>query len=322
MEQLDRVALEAAPVNPFGPDDRPIHLTVAAITDVGQRRSDNQDSFLVADLSTAATEGGLLLSPELVSAQPDGSGSFDLGPKGALLLVVDGMGGVSGGSLASRLAVVTVYAELLIHWGADRNHTPRQFAQRLQEAMEQANTRIYQEGLRSPQYYGMGTTATAVGILSGFLYLAQVGDSRAYLVRGEQTIQLTRDQSLIQELLDSGMLTEEEAEHSDQRNMVLQALGAKPEVSVDLTYQELRRHDVVVLCTDGLYRVVSQEEIAQAVARTVDRAALISELVSLANARGGPDNITLLIVDADGAGLEDPRAKDVVGRQVFTLPNA
>ena len=189
----------------------------------------------------------------------------------------------------------------------------------LRGSVERANDLIHQQSVNNPDFKGMGTTATAVGVLDGFLYLAQVGDSRAYLVRAGQAVQLTRDQSMVQALIDSGTLTEEEAEQSNHRSVILQALGAKPDVSVDLTYQEARRGDVVILCSDGLSRLVRRDEIAQAFARSDDLVGVCDELVALANERGGPDNITVVLARLDGAGLHEAAEGDAVGHHAFHI---
>jgi protein phosphatase len=161
----------------------------------------------------------------------------------------------------------------------------------------------------------MGTTATVAAILGDTLYLAQIGDSRAYLVRRGTAHQLTHDQSRVQALVDAGILTPEEAEKSSERNIILQALGPEPKVDVDLTRQQLRRGDVVVLSTDGLHGVVSPAEIASLAAPT-DPAAACRALVELGNNRGGPDNITVVIMYIDGADLAEPRDDDVITREV------
>jgi PPM family protein phosphatase len=309
-------------LNPFDPEERPVHLTVAAFTDPGRRRTENQDSYLVADLSRSAAADGVLLSPAIGGGGPAQGGAFTVGPRGALLLVADGMGGVRGGALASRIAVLTVHEELMNGWISERRSTPRVFASRLVAAVEQANARIREEARRGAHLDGMGTTATAAGVLDGFLYLAQVGDSRAYLVRDGAAIQLTRDQSVVQTLLDAGEITEEEAARSEKRNLVLQALGAQAEIKVDLTYQELRRDDVMVLCSDGLSGLVTREEIAGVLSQGSDLAAAGGELIRFANERGGPDNITVLLARAGGAGLQEPREQDAVGRHVYSIPSA
>ena len=165
----------------------------------------------------------------------------------------------------------------------------------------------------------MGTTTTAVGILDDQLYLTQVGDSRAYLVRNGSAIQLTEDQSLMQRLVDAGELTEEEAEKSERRNIILQALGPDPKIRVDLTRQQIRRGDAVVLCSDGLSGQVKREEIADRVAGNPDLVTVCADLIALANERGGPDNITVIVARLDGNGLEEPNDDESVGHQVYPL---
>src|SRR2546422_9248434 len=141
----------------------------------------------------------------------------------------------------------------------------------------------------------MGTTTTAVGVLSDHFYLTQVGDSRAYLIRNGQAVQLTKDQSLMQRLVEAGELTEEEAAKSERRNIILQALGPDARVKVDLTHQEVRRGDILVLCSDGLSGQVKKEEIAEIVTRAGGLQTAADRLIALATERGGPGNITVVI---------------------------
>jgi len=303
-------------MNEFAFDGRRVRVRVAGRTDVGQRRRQNQDSFLVAEFPEG--EHGLLLEPDVDTGRPV-VGDFLLGPKGALCLVADGMGGAAAGGLASNVAVACIHDELQRHWCNDRLSTPQHFAKRLKEAVEASNARIHGASLADPSYRGMGTTATAVGLLDTFLYVAQVGDSRAYMVRNREAVQLTRDQSYIQHLVDSGAISEEEAERSDHRNMILQALGTSPHVAVDLTYQELRRRDILILCSDGLSKVVSREDIGDVASRVEDPAGICDELVDLANLKGGPDNITVLAALFDGDGLDEPGDGDAVGHRVFSI---
>jgi protein phosphatase len=296
----------------------PIRVSVYGRSDPGRQRTENQDDFLVADLS-AADGDGCLLRPEGCTAGDLALREFTLGPKGALILVADGMGGAAAGALASRLAATFIHQQLSAAWSAERDHSPQRFASLLRSALERANDLIHQQSVDNPDFKGMGTTATAVGVLDGFLYLAQVGDSRAYLVRRGSAVQLTRDQSMVQALIDSGTLTEEEAEQSNHRSVILQALGAKPAVTVDLTYQEARRGDTVVLCSDGLSRLVRRDEIAHAFAHSDDLVGLCDALVALANERGGPDNITLVAARLDGDGLHEAAETDTVGHNAFHM---
>jgi protein phosphatase len=159
----------------------------------------------------------------------------------------------------------------------------------------------------------MGTTLTMVGIFGGDAYLAQIGDSRAYLIRSGRTYQLTRDQSLTQRLVDAGELSEEEAEKSERRNIILQALGPDVQVRVDLSQQSLRRGDMLIMCSDGLSGLVKRDEIGEVAGRVQQLPDLCSALIDLANSRGGPDNITVIAARFGGAGLADPDPADEVG---------
>jgi protein phosphatase len=229
------------------------------------------------------------------------------------------MGG-PGGSVASRMATTWVHDELTELWMHAGDQTPTRFATFMRHAVERANERLHQHSADDNDLRGMGSTATVVGVLGGYLYLAQVGDSRAYLVRDSAAIQLTRDQSVVQALIDAGALSEDEAEMSAHSTTILQALGTAPQVSVDMTWQEARRGDVLVLCSDGLFRVVRREEIGEITAMMQDPADACDTLIALANQRGGPDNVTVVVVRLDGDGLDSPTSSEVVGRNVLSLP--
>ncbi len=292
----------------FGSRGSAISLTVFGKTDVGRTREHNEDCFLVANL----TEKKASLQPDVREHQ--------LGSKGSLLIVADGMGGAAAGEVASQLATEVIYQHLLEHWLEDKKNTPQQFAYRLKEAVEAANARIHVYAKEHPDMRGMGTTTTAVGVLEDHLYLTQVGDSRAYLVRGKEGIQLTKDQSLMQRLVDAGEITEEEAEKSERRNIILQALGPDAKVRVDLTNQQIRRGDTLVLCSDGLSGQVTKEEIAERVSQSdKDLVSICGDLIDLANERGGPDNITVVIARFGGNGLKEPDGEDEVGHSVYPL---
>jgi PPM family protein phosphatase len=291
-----------------------VEARVAGRTHPGQRRSENQDNFLISDLS--AVDPQLILRPD-AGGMPDDA-AIRVGPRGVLLVVADGMGGAAAGRLASGLACTFILAEIQESWLTDRDTTPRRFASRLREAVVSANARIHLHANRNPETVGMGSTVTAAGVLDGMLYLAQVGDSRAYLTRGGVATQITRDQSLVQNMIDAGALSPEEAEHSAHGNVILQALGVKPAVDVDVTFQALCRDDVLVLCSDGLHRVVRPEEVAGTIGRVADPAGICSELVDLANQRGGPDNVTVVAARFAGIGLTEPRSTDTVGRSAWT----
>ena len=149
------------------------------------------------------------------------------------------MGGAAAGEVASRMAADSIFSHMTTVWAEDRDVSAQRFAYRMKEAVELANNRIHAYAREHPEVRGMGTTATVAGVFGSDLYLAQVGDSRGYLIRNGQTTQITKDQSLMQRLVEAGELTEEEAEQSERRNIILQALGPDPRVKVDLTYQAL-----------------------------------------------------------------------------------
>src|SRR5438270_2201524 len=286
---------------------KPIRVEVFAKSELGGTRDHNEDKCLVADL----TKKSASLLPEVRR--------HDIGPRGTLLVVADGMGGAAAGEVASAMATDTIYAHLMKTWNAENEVTPQRFAYRLKEAVEVANASIHAHAKAHPEVRGMGTTTTAAGVLNDHLYLTQVGDSRAYLIRGGEAHQLTKDQSLMQRLVEAGELTEEEAAQSERRNIILQALGPDPKVKVDLTHQEVRRGDILVLCSDGLSGQVKKEEIAEIAARERDLQAACDRLIALANERGGPDNITVILARFDGEGLRPVEASAEVGHQVYPL---
>src|SRR5512145_1154689 len=281
-----------------------VRVSVFGKTDLGRTRDHNEDTFLVADLST----GNASLHPQV---QEHG-----IGPRGSLFMVADGMGGAAAGELASAMAAELIYSHLRATWSTDPNPTAEQFAFRMRESVEVANRRIHDYAREHPDVRGMGTTVTVAGVFGSELYLAQIGDSRAYLVRRGVATQLTKDQSLMQRLVDAGELTEEQAAQSERKNIILQALGPDSRVRVDLTFQELRRGDTLVICSDGLSGQVKREEIGELVTRVPDLDALCDELISLANSRGGPDNITAVVARFDGASLPPPEDENHVGYHV------
>jgi protein phosphatase len=286
----------------------PVRVSVFGKTDLGLTRDHNEDTFLVADLSA----GNASLQPDVRN--------HHVGPRGSLFMVADGMGGAAAGELASAMAADVIYGHLSTTWTQDDDVSAARFAYRMKEAVELANQRIYLYAREHPDVRGMGTTVTAAGVLGDALYLAQIGDSRGYLIRNGVTFQLTRDQSLTQRLVDAGELTEEEAEQSERRNIILQALGPDPRVKVDLSHQQLRRGDTLILCSDGLSGLVRKDEFAQMVENSPDLPTLCSSLIDLANERGGPDNVTVVAARFDGDGLPEPDSGDGAGYHSYHTP--
>ena len=289
------------------PDHSEIKVHVFGRTDVGRTREHNEDAFVVADLSTNDAS----LQPSVRTHR--------VGDKGTLFMVADGMGGAAAGEIASQMATEIVLKELRENWLTLQQPSTEAFARCLKRAAQTANQMIHGYATSHQEYRGMGTTATIAGLLADTLYLAQVGDSRGYLVRDGVAKQITKDQSLMQKLIEAGELTEEEAAQSERRNIILQALGPEANIKVDLTYQRLRRGDTLVLCSDGLSGQVSREEIADVVNTEKDLVQACRRLIEMANEAGGPDNITVIIARFDGEGLNELGEGDDVGHRVFAL---
>ena len=284
-----------------------IVVNVFGRTDVGRTREHNEDAFLVVDLTTDH------------AALDDRLEEHELGELGTILMVADGMGGAAAGEIASAMAVETVLEELRARWVSNERRDPESFAAALKIATDVANSRIHRMATEQPEYRGMGTTATIAGLLGDTLYVAQVGDSRAYVVRDGRARQITKDQSLMQRLIDAGEITEEEAEQSERRNIILQALGPEPTIRTDITHQQLRRGDTIVLCSDGLSGLVRPDEIARVVSYERDLKKVCKRLIDRANENGGPDNITVVVARVDGEALHPANDDDAVGHQVYAM---
>ena len=283
---------------------------VYALTDVGHIREHNEDTFLVADL-----ESGMPVQFEAASRE------LSTETHGLLFLVADGMGGAASGELASSMAGDAVLDTLRVTWVPAETTAQEEFAEALRDATDTANARIHRFARENPAHRGMGTTATVVGLLGDRLFLAQVGDSRAYLVRQGLAQQLTKDQSLMQRLIEAGEMTPEEAEASDRRNIILQALGPEAHVTVDVTHQQIRRGDTLIICSDGLSGLVRASEIAEIASSHSDVRLICRRLIDRANELGGPDNITVIASRFDGDALANTRDDDSVGYVAFPLRN-
>ncbi len=218
-----------------------------------------------------------------------------------LFVVADGMGGAQAGEVASQIAVTT------FEQGLPEAGSPEE---RLTARVREANAEIYQRSQAEHERAGMGTTLTAAYLDEAHLVIAHVGDSRAYLFRDGNLKQLTQDHSLVGELVRRGKLTEEQAAEHPQRSIITRALGPEPTVEVDTWTYPARAGDVLLLCSDGLTSMISEEQIGQILASApgLDRAA--DQLIAAANEAGGRDNITVVLVrleDVGGDGaLEQP----------------
>lgn len=233
-----------------------------ACTDVGRKRDNNQDRYRLA---------------------------LDLN----LFLVADGMGGHAGGEVASRLAVDVIERSLRDDGGGDGS--PPSVAHRLAAAVRTASREIYERRQTDVAIAEMGTTATGVLVRDQRAFLAHVGDSRCYLLRDNRIHQLSEDHSLVFQQVKAGLITEEEARRSPFKNIITRALGADRDVEVDVATVELRSGDALLLCSDGLSGLVSDDEINASVNESFLHR-VPERLVDLANERGGPDNITVVLV--------------------------
>ncbi|GAC1402101.1 MAG: protein phosphatase 2C domain-containing protein [Pyrinomonadaceae bacterium] len=305
-----------------------------AKTDVGRVRKGNEDNFLALDLST---ENGWTGSDESVAPaakaaeKPDQLQHFAIGAKGAVFVVSDGMGGALAGEVASHMAVDTVREHVLGGQSEDQSASDSEMlTDALRSAAEYANLVIHRRSQNDPECSGMGATLTGAAVTSNngnpTLSFVQVGDSRAYLIRGEQIKQTTKDQSLVQQLVDAGQITQEEAEHHMFRNVILQALGAQAELAPVVCRIALRRDDILVMCSDGLSGKLNSEDIRQIVAASSDDLSeACDNLITLANERGGEDNITVIIARFTGDDLsahdDEPITVEFSEDDIPTLPD-
>ncbi|RYE89350.1 MAG: Stp1/IreP family PP2C-type Ser/Thr phosphatase [Myxococcales bacterium] len=284
-----------------------IQIRLFGRTDVGQVREHNEDNFLVADLTRKSR--GLMEADRMQT----------VGSRGALMAVCDGMGGAAAGEVASQLAVDIIYERMIEGEGpSDRND----FARRLVRSIEDAGLRIYNDAKADRTRRGMGTTSTVAALLDSHLFLGQVGDSRGYVLRNGKLVQVTRDQSLVNQLIEAGQLTEEEAETFEHNNIILQALGTSDSVQVDLTFVDLRRGDVLMLCSDGLSGMVRADEIREILSTTPEPLEACKLLTEKANQAGGHDNITCIVARFDGPAIKplDPAEPELKYRK-YILPS-
>lgn len=243
-------------------------IEAASLTDIGLLRENNEDSLLYWE--------------------PDSDTDFRR--KGRLAVVADGMGGYEGGQEASRLAVETVRHIYDRDFNGDPQHT-------LLTAFQNAHDSIQRYAVDHPDLHGMGTTCTALSIIDHRLWFAHIGDSRLYLVRPDSIVRLTRDHSYVGRLVENGIVRSEDAESHPQRHILTAALGSgreltpqSPEAPINLS-----DGDTLILCTDGLWSVVAEQDIAR-VARSHAPADTCVTLVRMALERGGPDNVTVIVL--------------------------
>lgn len=237
-------------------------IEVANLSDVGRKRKHNEDCY----------------------------GFFRIAEDEVLAIVADGMGGHASGEVASRMAVETVQ-EVYVKERGEQG-----VLDALRSAFEVANFSILQRSLEQDELNGMGTTATALVIIGDQMFLSHMGDSRAYLFRDSSATQLTRDHSMVNRMVEQGLLNREEAERHPQRNVIYKALGVSREAEPELIGPlPVHPDDIFLLCSDGLTNLVKDEELSRIVKKEKSQKAC-EKLVQLANKRGGDDNITVQIL--------------------------
>jgi serine/threonine protein phosphatase PrpC len=275
-----------------------------AKSDVGRVRRGNEDNFLLLDLGSTRTWTG-----SDGSESPAEMHHIELGREGLVLVVSDGMGGALAGDVASRMAVDSVREMLMGDESGDGGCKPdASLVDCLKDATVYANRSIHQKSLEDSHCSGMGATFTGAAIKDDTLDLVQVGDSRGYVIRGDQIRLVTKDQSLVQQLVDVGQISEAEAETHMFRNVILQALGAQTDLTPATGRIRIRQGDVLLLCSDGLSGKLRNDEIRQIVTdANQDLGAACAALVAEANNRGGEDNITVVLARFSGNELQEPK---------------
>jgi protein phosphatase len=284
---------------------------VYATSHVGRVRRGNEDNYLLMNLSNAEMQTSSQDASEFIII----SRKFEIDEPGIVLAVSDGMGGALAGEVASQMAVETVSEKLSVN-DAEKTLSPDltqpSLIEKLYDATVYANHLIHRQGRSDPQYNGMGATFTGAGITLDGVDVIQVGDSRAYLIRNAKIYQITKDQSLVQQLIDSGQISAEEADTHALKNVILQALGAQNEVYPVPARLIPQRDDILLLCSDGLSNKLPAEDLLRIINDNLTNLeGACAVLVKEANERGGEDNITVVLARLTGSDLPESTEDDV-----------
>ena len=274
-----------------GAEGNAIRVKAFGMSDLGRVRKNNEDNYVICNLTT----GEVGRTPPLCS--------YTLGERGSLFMVADGMGGEASGEVASQICVLTVPKRLYENLESLGQVSETNFVLLLRESIEYANQIIHQKAQSSPLYRGMGTTATAAALFGPYLFVGQVGDSRAYLIRQQELTQLTRDQTFLNYLKEIGVEVPADPETDSRKSILTQAVGSSESVNVKVTYSQVRQGDNLLLCSDGLYNMVPATEILAIAKRTDPLANKCKSLIDKANDKGGSDNITVVMAEFSGPGL-------------------
>lgn len=236
--------------------------------------------------------------PGLARDNNEDSVTFDESVR--LGILADGMGGYNAGEIASGMATTFIKSELG-RWlsQAGRNANPREVRRAMEICVDNANRSIFNAANSNPQYSGMGTTLVVGCFQDGKLMLGHIGDSRCYRLRGAELAQITRDHSLLQEQMDAGLITPEQAATSTNKNLVTRALGVEDAVLLDVNEHKVETGDLYLFCSDGLSDMLDDQSIARILATDAGLEQKVAQLVDAANANGGRDNISVLLAQAN-----------------------
>lgn len=280
-------------------------------TDIGQARTLNEDQFLIADLNKS-------MRIHATSLHIDAQTRLFGGSQGKLLLVADGMGGHTAGERASSIAVDSIVHYVLnaMHWMFQLDRDPEaDFIESLKASIRHTQERILDEARNLPQRKGMGTTVTMAYLIWPRLYVVHVGDSRCYVLRDKKLTQLTRDHNMAERMVEEGTLKREDAKHSRWQNVIWNVLGGPSEELVpEVSTWQLETGDRVLLCSDGLTKHLSDDQLGTILASPETARRICQRLIDLANADGGSDNITVIVAkfqDHDGPIEEEAAAQEV-----------
>jgi protein phosphatase len=279
------------------PDEEPrpplatrVRLDAAGLSSRGRVRSDNQDHYLVARVGRSLDT--------LITSLPDGEVPVRFDETGYVMMVADGMGGAAAGEVASRMAISTLVNILLDipDWIMKLDDAgTEELMRRAIGYYRDVDEALVRRGEAEPELSGMGTTMTVAYCVGRDLFIAHVGDSRAYLFRNGRLQQLTRDHTHVQMMLDAGTISREEAATHQLRHVLTNVLGGNAELKdVDIDRLGVADHDRLLLCTDGLTEVVGDQEISEILGRMKSPELACRSLVDLALERGGPDNVTVV----------------------------
>ncbi len=246
-----------------------IKILTGAVTDKGKVRSINEDNIYLSEYNKETGIG--------------------------FCIVADGMGGHNAGEIASKMAIDEI--KEYIKKESKKEMSDKYIHDILCKSMEKANTLIYKKSLTDKKYSGMGTTTVICYIYKTYIYIANVGDSRTYIIRNQKIKQITKDHSMIEELLESGTITGEEAKTHPQKHIITRALGSEEYTEIDIYTKEWLNDDIILICTDGLTTMLTDIEILQAINTSKSNLQKTAEiLVKYANDKGGLDNITVALL--------------------------